>query len=39
MTAISVSLFLQYTMMYFVGPQTRTFEVLKAKVSTSLMEI
>ncbi|SCG84277.1 High-affinity branched-chain amino acid transport system permease protein livH LIV-I protein H [Proteiniborus sp. DW1] len=31
-TAISVSLFLQYTMMYFVGPQTRTFpEVLKSK--------
>lgn len=30
-TAISVSLFLQYTMMYFVGPQTRTFpEVLKS---------
>jgi len=31
-TAISVSLFLQYTMMYFVSPQTRTFpEVLKSK--------
>lgn len=31
-TAISVSLFLQYTMMYFVGPQTRTFpEVLESK--------
>lgn len=31
-TAISVSLFLQYTMMYFVGPQTRTFpEVLENK--------
>jgi len=31
-TAISVSLFLQYTMMYFVGPQTRTFpEVLDSK--------
>ena len=31
-TAISVSLFLQYTMMYFVSPQTRTFpEVLKRK--------
>lgn len=30
-TAISVSLFLEYTMMYFVGPQTRTFpEVLKS---------
>lgn len=30
-TAISVSLFLQYTMMYFVGPQTRTFpEILKS---------
>lgn len=31
-TAISVSLLLQYTMMYFVGPQTRTFpEVLESK--------
>lgn len=31
-TAISVSLFLQYTMMYFVSPQTRTFpEVLESK--------
>lgn len=31
-TAISVSLFLQYTMMYFVGPQTRTFpRVLESK--------
>ncbi|WP_429082053.1 branched-chain amino acid ABC transporter permease [Brassicibacter mesophilus] len=31
-TAISVSLFLQYTMMYFVSPQTRTFpEVLASK--------
>lgn len=31
-TAISVSMFLQYTMMYFVSPQTRTFpEVLKNK--------
>lgn len=31
-TAISVSLFLQYTTMYFLGPQTRTFpQVLKAK--------
>lgn len=30
-TAISVSLFLQYTMMYFVTPDTRTFpEVLKS---------
>lgn len=30
-TAIAVSLFLEYTMMYFVGPQTRTFpEVLKS---------
>ena len=36
-TAISVSLFLQYTMMYFVSPQTRTFpEVLKRK-SISLL--
>lgn len=34
-TAISVSLFLQYTMMYFVGPQTRTFpEVLERKSIT-----
>lgn len=31
-TAISVSLFLQYTMMYFVKPDTRTFpDVLKGK--------
>ncbi len=31
-TAISVSLFLQYTMMYFVSPDTRTFpEVLANK--------
>ena len=31
-TAISISLLLQYTMMYFVGPQTRTFpEVLESK--------
>lgn len=31
-TAISMSLFLQYTMMYFVGPQTRTFpRVLDSK--------
>lgn len=36
-TAISVSLFLQYTMMYFVGPQTRTFpEVLKSKTISLL---
>lgn len=34
-TAISVSLFLQYTMMYFVKPDTRTFpEVLKSKILT-----
>ncbi len=34
-TAISVSLFLQYAMMYFVGPQTRTFpEVLERKSIT-----
>lgn len=31
-TAISISLLLQYTIMYFVGPQTRTFpEVLESK--------
>jgi len=31
-TAIAVSLFLEYTMMYFVGPQTRTFpNVLESK--------
>lgn len=36
-TAISVSLFLQYTMMYFVGPDTRTFpQVLKNKNITFL---
>ncbi|KKH61066.1 ABC transporter permease, partial [Methanosarcina mazei] len=36
-TAISVSLFLQYTMMYFVTPQTRTFpEVLASKRLTFL---
>lgn len=36
-TAISVSLFLQYTMMYFVKPDTRTFpEVLKSKMITFL---
>lgn len=34
-TAISVSLFLQYTMMYFVKPDTRTFpEVLNSKMLT-----
>ena len=34
-TAISVSLFLQYTMMYFVKPDTRTFPaVLKSKILT-----
>ncbi|NLW21850.1 MAG: branched-chain amino acid ABC transporter permease [Tissierellia bacterium] len=36
-TAISVSLFLQYTMMYFVSPQTRTFpNVLKGSRITFL---
>ncbi|TJX15661.1 branched-chain amino acid ABC transporter permease [Tissierella creatinini] len=31
-TAISVSLFLQYTMVYFVGPETRTFpQVLESQ--------
>lgn len=36
-TAISVSLFLQYTMMYFVGPQTRTFpKVLESRKLTFL---
>src|SRR5690606_18776013 len=31
-TAISITLLLQYTVMYFVGPQTRTFhEVLESK--------
>ncbi|NMB27920.1 MAG: branched-chain amino acid ABC transporter permease [Tissierellia bacterium] len=36
-TAISVSLFLQYTMMYFVSPDTRTFpEVLANKRLTFL---
>ncbi|MBU5257367.1 branched-chain amino acid ABC transporter permease [Tissierella praeacuta] len=34
-TAISVSLFLQYIMVYFVKPDTRTFpEVLKSKILT-----
>ena len=34
-TAISVSLILQYTMMYFVKPDTRTFpEVLQSKIIT-----
>ena len=34
-TAISVSLFLEYTMVYFVKPDTRTFpEVLKSKILT-----
>lgn len=32
-TAISVSLFLQYTMVYFIGPQTRSFPaVLESKL-------
>lgn len=36
-TAISVSLFLEYTMMYFVKPDTRTFpEVLESKRMTFL---
>lgn len=34
-TAISVSLFLEYTMVYFVRPDTRTFpEVLQSKILT-----
>ncbi|MGJ0847874.1 branched-chain amino acid ABC transporter permease [Tissierella praeacuta] len=34
-TAISVSLFLQYIMVYFVKPDTRTFpEILKSKILT-----
>ncbi len=34
-TAISVSLFLQYTMVYFVGPETRTFpQVLESQQLT-----
>lgn len=34
-TAISVSLFLEYTMVYFVKPETRTFpEVLQSKILT-----
>ncbi|MBU5427048.1 branched-chain amino acid ABC transporter permease [Tissierella pigra] len=34
-TAISVSLFLEYTMVYFVKPDTRTFpEVLQSKILT-----
>lgn len=35
-TAISVSLFLEYTMMYFVGPETRTFPDVLARRSLNL---
>ncbi|HHV45960.1 MAG TPA: branched-chain amino acid ABC transporter permease [Tissierellia bacterium] len=36
-TAISVSLFLQYTMMYFTGPQTRTFPMVLENRSLSFL--
>lgn len=37
-TAISVSLFLQYTMVYFVSPQTRTFPELLKKSNIHLLD-
>lgn len=37
-TAISVSLFLEYTMMYFVGPETRTFPDVLERRSLSFLE-
>jgi len=37
-TAISVSLFLQYTMVYFVGPETRTFPAILASKRLALFD-